>query len=54
LIGTSKLELEHVNEVLKCEKLKREEKALTLYEDLNALKDLMNTREKVFKLIFLG
>ena len=32
----------------KCEKLKVDEKTLTLCKDLDALKDLMNTREKVF------
>jgi len=44
----SKLELEHITEILKCEKLKVEEKAFTLREDLDTLKDLMNTREEVF------
>ena len=48
MLKRNKLELEHVNEILKCEKLKAEEKALALCEDLNTLKDLMNTREEVF------
>ena len=37
-----------MNEILKCEKLKADEKSLTLCKDLDTLKDLMNTREKVF------
>lgn len=48
MLERNKQELEHVNEILKCEKLKAYEKALTLYKDLDMLKDLMNTREKVF------
>jgi len=44
----NKLELEHVNEVLKCEKLKAEEEVLALCKDLDTLKDLINTREKEF------
>jgi len=40
--------LERVNEILKREKFKAEEKTLALGNDLNALKDLMNTREKEF------
>ena len=48
MLERNKLELEHVNEVLKCEKLKAEEEALALCKDLDTLKDLMNTREKVF------
>ena len=37
-----------MNEILKCEKFEAEEKARALGNDLNALKDLMNTREKEF------
>ena len=48
MLERNKLELEHVNEVLKGEKLKAEEEALTLCKDLDTLKDLMNTREEVF------
>ena len=48
MLERNKLELEHVNEILKCEKLKAEEEDLTLCEDLDTLKDLMNTREEVF------
>ena len=50
----NKVELEHVNEILKCEKLRVEEKAFVLCEDLHRLKNLMNTREEVFTLILLG
>ena len=48
MLERNKLELEHVNEVLKCEKLKVEEEALALCKDLDIPKDLMNTREEVF------
>jgi len=48
MLERNKLELEHINEFLKCEKLKAEEKALALCKDLDTLKDLMNTREEVF------
>jgi len=48
MLERNKLELEHVNEILKYEKLRAEEKALALCEDLDMLKDLMNTREEVF------
>ena len=41
-------ELACVNEILKCENFEVEEKNLTLGNNLNALKDLMNTREKEF------
>ena len=37
-----------MNEILKCEKFEAEEKNLALGNDLNAFKDLMNTREKEF------
>jgi len=48
MLKRNKLELEHVNEALKCEKLKAEEEALALCKDLDIPKDLMNTREEVF------
>ena len=48
MLEQNKLELEHVNKVLKCEKLKEEEEGLALCKDLDALKDLINTREKEF------
>ena len=48
MLERNKIELEHDNEVLKCEKLKVEEEALALCKDLDTLKDLMNTREEVF------
>ena len=48
MLERNKLQLEHVNEVLKCEKLKAEEEALALCKDLDTLKDFMNTREKEF------
>jgi len=48
MLEWNKLKLEHVNEVLKCEKLKAEEEALALCKDLSTLKNLMNTREEVF------
>jgi len=38
-----------VNEILKCEKFEAEEKNHALGNELNALKDLMNTTEKEFK-----
>ena len=41
-------ELERVNEILMCEKFEAEEKNLALGNDLNALKHLMNAREKEF------
>jgi len=44
----NKQELERVNEILKCEKFKADEKTLTVRKDLDTPKDLMNTREKVF------
>ena len=40
--------LEHANEILKCEKLKVDEKTLTLCEDLDMLKETLSMREKVF------
>ena len=48
VLERNKLELEHDNEVLKCEKLKAEEEVLALCKDLDTLKDYMNTREEVF------
>jgi len=48
MLEWNKLELEHVNQIQKREKLKAKEKALALCEDLDTLKDLMNTREEVF------
>ena len=42
------IELECVNEILKCENFEAEEKTLALGNDLNILKDLLNTREKEF------
>jgi len=41
-------ELERVNEILKCENFEAEKKNLALGNDLNALKNFMNTREKEF------
>ena len=43
-----KQELEHMNEVRTCEKLKIDEKVLVLYNELDTLKDLMNKKEEVF------
>jgi len=40
--------LEHANEILKCDKLKVDEKTLALCEDLDMLKETLNMREKVF------
>jgi len=48
MLETNKQELECMNEILKCEKLKVDDKTLALCKDLNTLKDLMNMREKVF------
>jgi len=48
MLERNKQELEHVNEILKCEKLKADGKTLTLCKDLDTLKDLINTREKLF------
>ena len=50
MLERNKQELEHVNEILKCEKLKADEKTLALCKDPDMLKDLMNTREKVFNI----
>jgi len=38
--------LEHANEILKCEKLKVDEKTLILYEDLGKLKEPLSKREE--------
>jgi len=48
MLEKNKQELERVNEILKSEKLKADEKTLTLYKDLDKLKDFMNMREKAF------
>jgi len=40
--------LEHVNEILKSEKLKVDEETLVLYEDLDKLKETLSMREEVF------
>jgi len=40
--------LEHANEILKCDKLKVDEKTLALCEDLDMPKVTPNMREKVF------
>jgi len=40
--------LKHANEILKCERLKVDEKTLTLCEDLDMLKETLSMREKVF------
>ena len=40
--------LEHANEILKCERLKVDEKTLALGEDLDILKETLNMRVKVF------
>ena len=40
--------LEHANEILKCERLKVDEKTLTLCEELDKLKETLSMREKVF------
>jgi len=39
--------LEHANEILKCEKLKMDEKTLALREDLDKLEETLSIREKV-------
>jgi len=46
MLKRNKQELEHVNEVLKCEKLKVDEKTLTLGKDLDTLKESMNQSYK--------
>jgi len=48
MLERNKQELERVNKIPQCEKLRAEEKILTLCKDLDTLKDLMNTRKKVF------
>jgi len=48
MLKKDKQEFEHANEILKCEKLKVEEKTLALCENLDMLKESMNMREKVF------
>ena len=50
MLERKKQELERVNEILKCEKFKADEKTLVLCKDLDMLKDVMNTREKVFNI----
>jgi len=40
--------LEHANEILKCEKLKVDEKTIILYEDLGKLKETLSMREEMF------
>jgi len=40
--------LEHANEILKCERLKVDDKTLTLCEDLDKLKETLSMREEVF------
>jgi len=40
--------LEHTNEILKCERVKVDEKNLTLCEDLNKLKETLSMIERVF------
>ena len=52
MLERNKQELECVNKILKCEKLKADDATLTLCKDLDMLKDLMNTREKVFNTDF--
>ena len=51
MLTKNKEELEHANEILKCEKLKVDEKTLALCEDLDLLKETLNMREKVFSTI---
>ena len=48
MLERNKQEFERVNEILKCEKFKADKNTLALCKDLDTLKDLMNTREKVF------
>ena len=48
MLKKDKQELEHANEVLKCERLKVDEKTLVLCKDLDMLKETLNMREKVF------
>ena len=48
MLKKDKQELEHANEILKCEKLKVEEKTFVLCEDLDLFKQSMNMREKEF------
>jgi len=43
-------EPEHANEILKCERLKVDEKTLALCEDLDMLKETLSMREKVFNI----
>jgi len=40
--------LEHANEILKCKKLKVDEKTLVSYEDLGRLNETLSMREEVF------
>ena len=42
--------LEHANEILKCERLKVDEKTLALCEDLDMLKEALSVREEVFNI----
>ena len=48
MLKKDKQELEHANGILKCNKLKVDEKTLTLCEDLDMLKETLNMRAKVF------
>ena len=48
MLKKDKQEIEHANEIPKCEKVKVEEKILILCEDLDMLKESMNMRDKVF------
>ena len=44
MLKKNKQELEQANKILKCEKVKVEEKTFILCEDLGMLKETMNTR----------